>query len=226
MTYARHMNANLVGTAGLKLAFDISVIPESLQNPVMRDSASAVWCFCAHFLPVCRITSDRRVHCTCIFFQIAEDNGVIPACNMMFFELVCKDLMGPVILADEERTCRVHIDPVDNPRAENTVNSGKAAAAVIENRIYQRMAVMPGRRVYDHSLRLIYNKDVLILIQDVQRDFFGKDVQWLRIRDLYTYLIPCIYFVIGFDGISIYQDTALFYELLDLRTGKVLKIFT
>ena len=88
------------------------------------------------------------------------------------------------------------------------------------------MAVMPGRRVYDHSLRLIYNKDVLILIQDVQRDFFGKNVQWLRIRDLYTYLIPCIYFVIGFDGISIYQDTALFYELLDIRTGKVLKIFT
>ena len=88
----------------------------------MCDSPPAVWRFCAHFFTVCRVAPDRRIDCACIFFQIANDHSVIPPCDMMLFELFCKDLVRTVIFADEKGTCCVHIDPVDDPRAEHPVD--------------------------------------------------------------------------------------------------------
>ena len=146
--------------------------------------------------------------------------------NIMLFKLVCKNLMSPVILAYEKRSCSVHIDPVDDSRAEHPVYAGKAAATVIEHCIYQCVAVMPGCRMYNHSFWLIYYKNIIILIQNIKRNILGKDIQRFGLRDLYTYLIAGIYLIIRFDRFSVYQYSFLFYKFLDIRTGKVLKICT
>ena len=103
----------------------------------------------------------------------------------MLFKLVCKNLMSPVILAYEKRSCSVHIDPVDDSRAEHPVYAGKAAATVIEHCIYQCVAVMPGCRMYNHSFWLIYYKNIIILIQNIKRNIFSFNLRLNARRNSY-----------------------------------------
>ena len=95
---------------------------------------------------------------------------------------------------------------------------------MIEDRIYQCVAVVSGSRVYDHPFGFVYHKDILIFIQDIQRDIFREDIHRLRIRDLYTDLVSCTHLIICPDRIPVYKDSSIFYEFLDIRTGNILKI--
>ena len=88
--------------------------------------------------------------------------------------------MRLVILADEERSGRIHIDPVHDPGTHDPVDAGQLIPAVIHNRIDKRMLIMSRRRMDNHSLRLIDHKDVIVFIKDIQRDIFRTDVRDFR----------------------------------------------
>ena len=116
----------------------------------------------------------------------------------MFFELLCKDLVSSVIFADEQRTRCIHIDPVDDPGAQNAVDPGKVFPTMEHHSIHQSMAVVPGCRVYHHPLRLIDDKDIIVLIEDVKRDILRKDVKWFRLRDLHLNRVTFRKFIVCF----------------------------
>ena len=55
---------------------------------------------------------------------------------------------------------------------------------MIKDRVDQGMFIVSRSRVYDHSFRLVDNEDILVFIEDVQRDILRKDVRDLRIRQM------------------------------------------
>jgi hypothetical protein len=54
----------------------------------------------------------------------------------------------------------------------------RQVVAVREKGIDQRAAFRARRRVNDHSLGLVENKQVVIFINDVERDRLGRDARW------------------------------------------------
>jgi hypothetical protein len=58
--------------------------------------------------------------------------------------------------------------------------------AVIQQRIDQSPAVDAGRRMHDHALRLVDDDDILIFIQDIQRDILRPDFDRRAFRNLQT----------------------------------------
>ena len=63
--------------------------------------------------------------------------------------------MGEIILAHHQHTGRVHIDPMDDPRAHDSVDAGELILAMVYQRIDQSPRIMPCRRMDNHPLRLI-----------------------------------------------------------------------
>ncbi|CDB01535.1 unknown [Lachnospiraceae bacterium CAG:215] len=130
--------------------------------------------------------------------------------------------MCPVIFADQKRAGRIHIDSVNDPRSEYSVDSGKIFPAVKHDRVDQRAAVMSRCRMYDHSFRLVYDKDIRILIENVKGEVFRNDLrQCLRLRDLCLYGFVGSHFIIRFDGISIDGDITVFDKFLNMGAGKI-----
>ena len=61
---------------------------------------------------------------------------------------------------------------------------------MIEYGVYKRVAVMSGRRMNHHPFRFVHDKDIVILVEDVQRDILRENVQHLRLRDPEDDLVP------------------------------------
>ena len=78
------------------------------------------------------------------------------------------------------------------------------------NGVDQRTAVMAGRRMYDHSLRLVDDKDIVILIQDIKRNILRKDIRNFRVRYPYNDVIVFICFIICFYSLIVDKDTSVF----------------
>ena len=87
----------------------------------------------SHFLAFCGVPANRTLNDAAIYFDNAFDNAKITSGNRMLLDLLCNFLMCIVILSDNQRTCRVHINAVDNSRTDFTVNSGKAVFAVVHH---------------------------------------------------------------------------------------------
>ena len=103
------------------------------------------------------------------------------------------DLLDSAVAAIEA------VNPVNNPRTQNPVDSRKLIPAVPHQRIDQRTAVMAGRRMYHHALGFIHHQKLLILIKDIQRNILRKNIRLCQLRNskkdliLLLYLIICLY---------------------------------
>ena len=70
-------------------------------------------------------------------------------------ELFGKTEMGTVVLADYKDAGRIAVNPMHDSRTQVAVDSRKGILTVKHQRIHKRTAVMTGRGMHDHALRLI-----------------------------------------------------------------------
>ena len=82
----------------------------------------------------------------------------------MFFQLRRDGIVGEIILAGDDDAGRVHIDPVDDPRAQNPVDPGEIFLTMVHQRIHQSPCVMSCCRMDHHALRLVHQDHIVILI--------------------------------------------------------------
>ena len=198
------MYTDLMCPPRLQRKFAESIIPEAPEYTVMCNGLFSPGLYDSHLFPVLRISPDIALDRSGIVPDYSAYDAVINSRHRMYLELFGNLSVCRIILADDERTCRVFIDPVDDSRPQNAVNSRKALSAVIENCIYKSPVRVSRCRMYGHSLGLIDDKEVIILIKDVQRDRFGADLQDLRIRDPDLDFLPFHQFTAAFDRFSVY----------------------
>ena len=128
--------------------------------------------------------------------------------------------MRRVIFTDDQGAGSVLVDAVYDPRAHHAVDAGKAVAAVEHHRIDEGAAVMPRSGVNDHILRFIDHKDVLVLIQDVQRDVLRRDIGFCVLRKGKRHFIPVLHPVACLRRLSVYKTHLPGNHLLNIRTGQ------
>ena len=99
----------------------------------------------------------------------------------MLLKLLCDVIVGEIILAGDDDAGGIHIDAVDDARAENTVDAGELVPAVVHQPIYQRAAVMPCGRVHHHPFGFVNENDVPVFVYDIQIHGLG---QYLRLHGI------------------------------------------
>ena len=148
----------------------------------MGHSCLSIWYNC-HFFPVFGISADIPLNPAGIFRHIPYNDPSVNTSDRMSFDLFRNIHMSFVILTNNKRACCVFIDSVNNARTYYTVNTGKAVSAMIHYSIDQGMTVMPGTWMDYHAFGFIDNQNILILIQNIQRDIFRKNIYRFRFRN-------------------------------------------
>ena len=81
------------------------------------------------------------------------------------------------VRALERRFADIHIDAVYDPRPHNAVDPGKILPAMVHECVYERPRIMPGGRMNHHACRLVHHQNILVLINNVQRDVLRRNLQ-------------------------------------------------
>ena len=91
--------------------------------------------------------------------------------------------MGVVILGDHQQSAGILVDAMDDSRTDNAVDGRKPVFAVKHDRIDQRPRIVSYCRMDYHSLGFVHNQNIVIFIEDVQRDIFRTNLQLLCLRN-------------------------------------------
>ena len=158
------MYADLMRPPCLQRKFAEGIIPEAPEHPVMRNSLFSPGLHDSHLFPILRVSPDIALDRSGIVPDNAADDPVIDPGHGVYLKLFRNLSVCRIVLADDERTGRVFIDPVDDARPQNAVDPGKTLSAVIEDCIYKGSVRVPRSRMYGHSLGLIDDKEIIILI--------------------------------------------------------------
>ena len=124
--------------------------------------------------------------------------------------------MGAVIFTHDQRTGGIHVNAVDNAGSDNAVDAGQIVTAVEHQCIHKGPAVVTRRRVHYHALWLVDNDDVLILVQDVQRNVLNGYFRLFQLGDSHFYTVIKTKPVIGFYRLSIDFYQIVFDQFLDM----------
>ena len=79
-----HMDTDLMGSASLQHAFNIGILAETFQHPVMGNGFFSIFFINGHLFPVCRMTADGCVDSSLILFQHAMDDCPVPSVDAVF----------------------------------------------------------------------------------------------------------------------------------------------
>src|SRR5712691_148245 len=91
--------------------------------------------------------------------------------------------MAGVVTRHDDQTGRSLVEAVHDAGPRGAAR-GRPASAASQQRVHQRARAVAGRGVHDHSRGLVDDKEVLILVDDLERDFFGLSVRAVGLGDL------------------------------------------
>lgn len=102
--------------------------------------------------------------------------------------------MGQVGFRDDHETRGILVQPVHDAGASHSANSGKARAAMRDQRIDQCAGAVTGSRMHDQAFRLVDDDDGVVFVDNIEWNFlalrFGRLRGWKGDR----------YDIAGFDG--------------------------
>ena len=80
--------------------------------------------------------------------------------------------MGPIVLRYDHQAGGVFVEPVHDAGTPHAADAGQALPAMGDQRIDQRAGPMAGRRMDHKAAGLIDDDDIVVLIDDIERDRF------------------------------------------------------
>ena len=93
--------------------------------------------------------------------------------------------------------------------------------AMIHNGIYQCPGIMSCRWMNDHPFGFVHNQNIIVFIQNVQRNVFRFNGRFDSIRNGDTYEIFCMYWITGLLNCPVYLNLFVFDKFLKKRTGEI-----
>ena len=126
-----HVDPDLMGAAGLQPALHIGKAGEPLQYLPMGYGGPAV-CHHRHFLAVCGMSADGRVHSAGVLPEVSHHNALIDPGQRVVLELGRELLMGEIVFRRDDEARGVPVDPVDDSRPQLPADAGEAVPATMK----------------------------------------------------------------------------------------------
>ena len=95
---------------------------------------------------------------------------------------------------------------------------------MIEHSINQRAGVVTGSRMYYHSLWFVHNEQIVVLIEDIERNIFRFCRKLFRFRHCQTYFVSCRELRADFCRGTVYEHSAIFDQALETGSGEIRKL--
>ena len=215
MTDIGHVDADLMGTTGFELHPQVGKITIGVRHEEMRNGVFAVFLGDRHLFAVGGVPSDRRVDRTGIGLKPAVDDRLVLPRKGMAGNLFGERKVGKIVFRHDQQSARILVDPVHDAGTDHAVDTGQRALAVIQQRVDQRAVRIARRRVHDHTLRLVDDQQIVILVADIQRNILRQNVKLLILRNLHHDLVAGAQLVILCHCDSADLHGAVFHDLLD-----------
>jgi hypothetical protein len=90
--------------------------------------------------------------------------------------------VGAIVLRRHHQPGGILVEPVHDARAPDAADPRQAGAAMGDQRVDQRAGLMARGRMHDKPPRLVDDDDVVILVDDVERDSFALGLGIDRFR--------------------------------------------
>ncbi len=174
MAEVLEVDSNLVCPAGVECALDqrsrdkLSTHPpaRSRRPPSLDDR---------HLLPMHRVATDRSIDFTCLLAEFTLDQSEIDLCDTAPCKLPHERLMGGVILRRYQTAARLLVEPMDDAGSLDASDPTQGGAMVQEC-IDERIIPVADSGVHDESGGLVDHDEVVVFVQDTQRDVPRHDV--------------------------------------------------
>ena len=95
---------------------------------------------------------------------------------------------------------------------------------MIEQRVDERAGIILVRRMRDHARRFIHHKEILVFVDDIERNVFRKDFRRFRFGKFYLDDLARNYCMAGFHPLSAHNDFAIADCLLHFRARSVFNV--
>src|SRR5699024_723369 len=218
------MDTYLVSSAGLQNALDQSVILEPFKNIEVGDGIFAV-IHDRHLLTFSRIASDRRFDRAFVMRNHAVDERRVLSRYTFIDELFDKIPVGDIMLRDHQKSARILIDAVDDARTQFAVDAGQFIQLMHQS-VYERTAVVAGRRLDDYPFRFVYDRNIQIFMDDIKIQVLRLDVRFYELTLFDDDLVIRLQFIIRLDRSAVHCDDAVFDPALHVASGCIRHDFT
>ncbi len=125
--------------------------------------------------------------------------------------------MRPLRFSDHQEARGVAVQSMDNPRSLHPTDAGQCPA-VGEQGMHQRAGASSGARMDDHSRSFIQDDEVLVLMQDVERDRLWCEQEWPSRRDVELDVLAGSHPMARLLRVAADQDVPALDEPLDPRS--------
>lgn len=193
MPDVRHVNANLVGPSGLQAAFDQAgdrrciLRSEPLLDLPVSDRMPAGGLHDSYFLPVAlrsgQVGVDRALEAGWRSPYEGDIGSFQRACLSVIGKLRRKALVSQIGLGNDQKAARILVDPVNNAGAFDAANSGQTVAAMVDERIDKRSRPVASTRMNHETCGFVDDDEVIVFVNDGQRDVFALRLGVLRLRN-------------------------------------------
>ena len=170
---------------------------------------------------------DRRVDGALGAARRAPGEGEIFAHERAFAavigELRAQPLMRAVVLGDDQKAGGVLVEPVHDARPLHAADAGERVAAMRDQRVDQCAGRMPGRRMHHEAARLVDDDEIVVLVDDIERDIFALRLRIVRRRHVDHDRVGGVDAVFGIaDGPPADRDRAVENERFQPRARQAL----
>ena len=123
-----------------------------------------------HLLALLGMNADRAVDDVAVAVRPPDDQGEILLLDRAGLELRRQLRVRQVGAGHQDHAAGVAVEPVDDARPGRSAAAAQAGAEVKLQGAGQRARPVPARRMHDHARRLVDHHQVLVLVEDLQRD--------------------------------------------------------
>ena len=143
----------------------------------------------------------------------------------MPLELRRQFAVGFVVFRHDKQSAGLFVDPVDDSGAKRAVDPRKFAPAMVKQGVHQRPRRVARRGVDHHARRLVDNQKIPILVNDIERDLFGRGVDGFGFGQGDPDLVPRRQPVVLIGGLAVQGNVPFRDQFCRGGTGKSGKTF-
>jgi hypothetical protein len=178
------MHADLMRPSRVQLQFHQGGASPSLQDAIAGAGRASVPAADGHALAMGRVARDWRVDVAAQARHSPAGHGQINLLDIAAGELRGEMKMGGVVLGRHQATAGIFVQTMNNAGPRDPANAAELPAAVMEQGVDQRVLPVARGRMHHPSRRLVEHQQVVVFVEDVQRQVLGLGERGARLRAL------------------------------------------
>lgn len=147
--------------------------------------------------------------------NFAANDSVIDLVHAAPGELRRECYVGFISLGHDKAAAGLLIKAVNDSRPSDPADAAELPFAMVEQCVYKRVFLVTGGGMHHQPRRLVEHEQRVILMQDVERDFFGLGIRRARFGPVNFHLFSGPWRMRRLDRLSVNLDMPLFNQAFD-----------